>query len=482
MWWDNAVIYQVYVRSFQDTDGDGVGDLPGVTRRLDHIAGLGASAVWLSPIYPSPNADFGYDVTDFRDVEAALGTLGDLDRLIAEAHARDLKVLLDFVPCHTSTQHPWFRTHPEYYVWADEPANNWRAAFGGSSWGYDEQTGRYFLHSFFPEQADLDWRKPEVASQMTSAMRFWLERGVDGFRLDAIDRLLKDRELRDDPPARTTPVLPGDPEDLKLEHLHSRNAPDIPAILKTIRDAVGPALLVGEVYLPVAETVAYLESLDVVFNFEAIFAADDPKRLAAAIGAALEIGQQGWVASNHDFSRLVTRAGAESARASLMLLLSLPGPTFLYQGDELGYGDATMTGTPLDRHGRNGFRMPIVWDSDDPSGGFSSGAPWLVASGSAPPGVAQQDADPDSTLSLVKAVIAVRPELADDAEVLESAPGTIVVRRGRHVVAVNLSGRPQAAPVTVRIRLEARPGDGADPSAIPAHGGWIGTLLDTAEH
>src|SRR6185437_14417379 len=189
MWWEQAVIYQVYVRSFQDSNGDGVGDLPGVTQRLEYIAELGAQAVWLSPIYPSPNEDF--------------------DALVDRAHALGLKVLLDFVPCHTSTEHPWFREHPDYYVWADAPANNWRAAFGGSSWGRDEQTGRYFLHSFFPEQADLNWRNPEVREQMTGAMRFWVDRGVDGFRLDALDRLMKDPELRDDPPATRRPDLPG---------------------------------------------------------------------------------------------------------------------------------------------------------------------------------------------------------------------------------------------------------------------------------
>ena len=226
MWWEQAVIYQVYVRSFQDTNGDGVGDLPGVTQRLEHIAGLGAQAVWLSPIYPSPNADFGYDVSDFRGVEPAFGTLEDLDALVSRAHELGLKVLLDFVPCHTSTEHPWFREHPDYYVWADAPVNNWRAAFGGSSWGHDEQTGRYFLHSFFPEQADLNWRNPEVREQMTAAMRFWVDRGIDGFRLDALDRLMKDPELRDDPPATHRSELPGDPQDLELDHVHSRNAPD----------------------------------------------------------------------------------------------------------------------------------------------------------------------------------------------------------------------------------------------------------------
>src|SRR5665213_811104 len=178
MWWDNAVIYQVYLRSFQDSDGDGIGDLPGVRRRLEHIAKLGAGAVWLSPVYPSPNADFGYDVSDFTTVDPTFGTLADLDALITRAHDLGLRVLLDFVPCHTSIEHPWFREHPEYYVWAHEIPNNWRAAFGGPAWELDRQTGRYYLSSFFPEQADLDWHNPQLRTVMADALRFWVQRGI----------------------------------------------------------------------------------------------------------------------------------------------------------------------------------------------------------------------------------------------------------------------------------------------------------------
>ena len=480
MWWEQAVIYQVYVRSFQDTDGDGVGDLPGVTAHLDHIASLGAKAVWLSPIYPSPNADFGYDVSDFTDVEPVFGTLADLDALVARAHQLGLKVVLDFVPCHTSTEHAWFREHPEYYVWADAPANNWRAAFGGSSWGRDEQSGRYYLHSFFPEQADLNWRNPEVREQMTGAMRFWLDRGIDGFRLDALDRLMKDPDLRDDPPATHRPELPGDAADLELDHIHSRNAPDLGSALKEIRAAVGDALLVGEVYLPIAEAVPYLESLDVVFNFEELFAVGDPDRLRDAIEAGLRTGGQGWVLSNHDFSRLVTRAGVPNARAVTLLLLSLPGPVFLFQGDELGIGDTRMKGPEQDRNHRDPFRTPMLWDDNEPHAGFSTRDPWLTPSDPVPPAVAQQRDDPASVLSLTRNAIALRERLgAEQGRVLSSAPGTLAVERGGHVIAVNLSGSPAPSPAPLasgQIVLEARPGDGADPSVIPAHGGWVAKL------
>ena len=477
MWWEQAVIYQVYVRSFQDTTGDGVGDLPGVTARLDHIAALGARAVWLSPIYPSPNADYGYDVSDFRDVEPAFGTLADLDALVARAQELGLKVVLDFVPCHTSVEHPWFREHPDYYVWADAPVNNWRAAFGGSSWGRDEQTGRYYLHSFFPEQADLNWRNPEVREQMTSAMRFWLDRGVAGFRLDALDRLMKDPELRDDPPATHPAELPGDPQDLELDHSHSRNAADLASALKEIRALVGEALLIGEVYLPVAQTAPYLDSLDVVFNFEALFGVADPGELRSAIEAGLRTGGQGWVLSNHDFSRLVTRAGAENARAVSLLLLTLPGPVFLFQGDELGIADTRMAGPEQDRNHRDPFRTPMLWDDEEAHSGFSTTEPWLVPSDPLPPGVAQQRDDLTSFLSLTRNAIALRERLgAEQGRLLPSAPGTLALQRGGHVIAVNLTDAPAPAPpATGALVLEARPGDGADPSVIPAHGGWVAT-------
>ncbi|MDQ6836193.1 MAG: alpha-amylase family glycosyl hydrolase [Actinomycetota bacterium] len=473
MWWDNAVVYQVYIRSFQDSDGDGVGDLPGVTSRLEHISWLGAEAVWLSPIYPSPNADFGYDVSDFESVEPSLGTLDALDELIAKAHGLRLKVLLDFVPCHTSTEHPWFRERPEYYVWADAPPNNWRAAFGGPAWGLDEASGRYFLHSFFPEQADLNWRHPEVRQQMTAALKFWTARGVDGFRLDALDRLMKDRELRDDPPAGGPPVLPADPKDAELDHVHSRNAADIGNALEEIRHAVGRGLLIGEVYLPVDQAAGYLEFLDVVFNFEALFAAGDAAGLRAAIQAGMRTGGQGWVLSNHDFSRLVTRAGAANARASALLMLSLPGPVFVFAGDELGFADAEVIGPPQDRSGRDGFRIPLRWD-ESAQAGFTSAEPWLTAAGDVPDDVATQAGDPDSTLSMFRAAIALRDRVASEPlGLLESASGTVALARGDFVVAVNLGDEAQPAPPVAALELAARPGDGEDLGVIPAHGGWI---------
>ena len=474
MWWENAVIYQVYLRSFQDSDGDGVGDLPGATSRLEHIANLGADAVWLSPIYPSPNADFGYDVSDLQAVDPTFGTLDDLDALIARAHELGLRVLLDFVPCHTSTQHPWFREHPEYYVWAQEPANNWRAAFGGSAWGLDAETGRYYLHSFFPEQADLNWRNPDVRAAMGDALRFWTERGVDGFRLDALDRLMKDPELRDDPPAASPPTLPMDPADAELEHRYSRNSPDIGLALQTIRDAVGDALLVGEVYLPTHELGPYLEVLDVAFSFEALHAGSDAGRLAETIDSGLRSPGTGWVLSNHDFSRLPTRSGAANARAVSLLLLSLPGPAFMFQGDELGMADANPAGPAQDRNGRDRFRMPMRWDESH-AAGFTTGHPWLSTEETPVPSAAEQERDSGSTLSLVRAAIAQRSGLGADGEVVPSAPGTVVVALDNRVLAINLGDQPAPAPPVSQVQLEANRGDGADLSVLPPHAGWLAT-------
>jgi alpha-glucosidase len=473
MRWDDAVVYQVYIRSFQDSNGDGIGDLRGVISRLEHIAGLGVATVWLSPIYVSPNADFGYDVADYTAVDPSFGTLADFDELIDAAHELGLKVLLDFVPCHTSIEHPWFRERTDFYTWADAPPNNWRASFGGSAWELDPVSGRYYLHSFFPEQADLNWRNPDVREAMTSALRFWRRRGVDGFRLDALDRLMKDPELRDDPPATGPPSLPIDPEDALLRHTNSRNAPDIGDALRSIREAVGDAFLVGEVYLPAAELPPYLESLDAAFAFEAIFAAADADRLRTGISSALEAGRQGWVLSNHDFSRLASRVGEVNARAAAMLVLSLPGPAFMLQGDEIGLPDGPVPEPPLDRHGRDAFRLPMPWDRSA-NGAFTPGTPWLPPVDASARNVADQQRDADSHLSFFRRMIRLRREFEPTAaELLPSPPDTVVLARGAHVIAVNLGDQPRQAPAAGELVIEARPGDGADLRVVPAHGGWI---------
>jgi alpha-glucosidase len=324
----------------------------------------------------------GYDVSGYTDVDPAYGTLADFDALLAAAHERGLKLLIDLVPCHSSIEHPWFREHPDWYIWSgrEGPANNWVASFGGSAWSPDPyRRGRgWYLHSFYPEQPDLDWRNPEVVEAMQGVLRFWLERGVDGFRLDAIDRLVKDAELRDDPPASAPFALPLDEEYGRLEHLYSANSPDIHAALGAIREAAGDALLVGEVYLPAAQVTPYLEHLDLAFAFELFHAPWERDRLDAAIEATKEALGDGvaWVLSNHDFPRLATRFGEEHVHEAAELLLTLPGTAFVYQGEEIGMADGIAVTPPIDRAGRDGARHPMQWTRD---GGFTARGvrPWL---------------------------------------------------------------------------------------------------------
>ena len=436
-------------------------------------------------MYPSPMADGGYDVADYMAVAPRFGTVADAERLVHVAHERGLRVLLDAVPCHTSIEHRWFREHPDWYIWspADGPANNWRAAFGGSAWSRDEASGRWYLHSFYPEQPDLDWRNPAVAEAFGACLRFWLGRGVDGFRVDAIDRLLKDAQLRDDPPAEGPPPLPLTPDHDTLEHvlpavfttpamsatepfglplrgdeeqlqlIHSRNDPDIKLALAVMREAAGDALLVGEVYLPTAELAPYLDHLDVCFGFELFHSPWDATRLRAAIDAATAVGPKrvAWVLSNHDFPRLPDRVGEVHVRAAALLLLTLPGTVFIYQGDEIGMADGPGREPPDDRAGRDPYRHPMAWDDAEPNVGFSSGQPWLPATGAPDGAVAVQRADTGSLLHLYRDLIELRRSLDGPLEIVESADGVVAHRRGGHLVALNVADEPRPAPAARRL-------------------------------
>lgn len=418
-WWENAAIYQVYPRSFQDSDGDGVGDLYGIETRLGHLVELGVDGLWLSPIYPSPLADFGYDISDYTDVDPVYGTLEDFDRLIAAADARGLRVLMDLVPCHTSIEHPWFREHPDWYIWAEGrdggPPNNWRSTFGGPAWSPDPAGGsRWYMHSFYPEQPDLDWRNPEVVAAFGEIVRFWLDRGVAGFRVDAIDRLIKDEQLRDDPPASAPLALPLPEEYGRLEHLYSRNRPEIREALASLREAAGDALLVGEVYLSAADSAPYLESLDATFAFELFHAPWEADALEAAIEAQVALpGTAAWALSNHDFPRLPDRYGEDAVRDAARLVCSLPGIVFIYQGDEIGMRDGPGHQPPYDRAGRDAHRHPMQWDAT-PNGGFTTGTPWLPLVDPAERNVADQRDDPDSLLALYRDLLAWRRQVRDE--------------------------------------------------------------------
>ena len=465
MWWQDAVVYQIYPRSFQDSDGDGVGDLRGIGRRLDHLTYLGVDAFWLSPIYPSPLADFGYDISNYTAVDPAFGTLGDLDELVAHAHERGLRVLLDLVPSHTSIEHPWFREHPDWYIWSpvDGPPNNWKAAFGGGAWSRDEQTGRWYLHTFYPEQPDLDWRNPEVVAAMQEVVRFWLRRGVDGFRVDAVNVLVKDAELRDDPPATETFPLPLVGESAELEHVYSADRPEVVDALAAIREAAGDALLVGEVYLPATRSARYLTQLDLVFAFELLFSPWEAEALRAAIGAAAELGRVAWVLSNHDFERLATRVGPENVRAAAVLLLTLPGAAFVYQGDEIGLPNGPGADPPYDRAGRDPLRHPMQWDAS-PAGGFTTGDPWLPPIDPAERNVETQRSDPGSLLELYRTLIALRRGLGDGFRLVDAEPGVVAFERGGHTVAVNTTAEPRLAPAGELV-LATHEGEGLPPHA-----------------
>jgi alpha-glucosidase len=473
-WWADAVVYQIYPRSFQDSDGDGIGDLRGVTSRLEYLEWLGVDALWLSPIYPSPLADMGYDVADYTSVAPEYGTLADLDELIARAHDRGIRVLLDLIPSHTSIEHPWFREHPDWYVWSDEgPPNNWLAAFGGAAWSRDERTGRWYLHSFYPEQPDLNWRNPEVRATFAEVIRFWIGRGADGFRVDAIDRVMKDAALRDDPPADEPFGLPVPPGHEGLAFVHSGDDPEIALALSAIREAAGDAFLVGEVYLPTARLGRYLEHFDAAFAFELLHSPFTASHLRSVLTRAPEGGPFAWVLSNHDFPRLATRLGSPRTAVAAMLLLTLPGPSFLYQGDEIGMADGPGTDPPFDRAGRDAHRHPMQWESGA-NGGFTTGAPWLPLTDPEARSVAGQRGQSGSMLELHRELITIRPQLGPGFELVDAPGEMLIYRRGEHSVALNLGDRAAPLP-TGDVLVETAPGASAGAALTPLAGAVIRT-------
>jgi alpha-glucosidase len=478
------VVYQVYPRSFQDGNGDGVGDLAGAERRLDHLVDLGVDAVWLSPIFPSPMADFGYDVCDYCDVDPRFGTLADFDRFLAAAHARGLKVLLDFVPNHTSEQHPWFlesrrsRTSPrrDWYIWRDPapgggPPNNWLADFGGSAWEWDAGAGQYYLHAYLKEQPDLNWRNPAVREAMLQVLRFWFERGVDGFRIDVLWRLIKAEGFPDDPP--NPDYRPGMAGMDRLLQLNSTDQPETIEIAADMRRVAetypGERLLVGEIYLPIDRLVAYYgpperPAVHLPFNFqliEAAWRADELHRIIGDYEAALPPGAwPNWVLGNHDRPRIAQRVGPAQARVAAVLLLTLRGTPTVYYGDELGLPD---TAIPPERVqdprelnepgfglGRDPVRSPMPWDSG-PQAGFTTGEPWLPLNTDWPSrNVEAQRGDPGSMLNLYRRLLTLRrarPCLALGDLVLQAVQGTVLVYERRLaseglVVALNLGPDP----------------------------------------
>jgi len=507
IWWRDGVIYQIYPRSFGDSNGDGVGDLEGIRRRLDHLAWLGVDAIWLSPFYPSPMADFGYDVADYCDVDPLFGTLADFDRLLADAHARGIRVLLDWVPNHTSDRHPWFvesrasRSSPKrhWYVWADpkpdgSPPNNWFSMFGGSAWELDAATGQYYMRSFLRQQPDLNWRDPELVRAMHGVLRFWLERGADGFRTDVGHRILKDPGLRDNPPNPDVPEKYRDGFFGQL-HAHDENHPDVHPTFRALRrllDTYGDRMMVGEIGLSdPAELAKYLgrgDELHLAFYFPFLHSAWD----AAAFRAQVERfeavcppeGWPTWVLSNHDVPRHASRyddpkLGGARARVAAMMLLTLRGTPFLYYGEEIGMRNVAIAEDQMQdplartlhpRLCRDAERTPMRWETGAPGCGFTTGVPWLPL-GPQPPGtdVASQREDRTSLLWLYRDLLALRrasPALHRGSwRALHAPDGVLVYERRCHGevmrVALNLSGEPkqlELGATRARSLLHTRPG------------------------
>jgi alpha-glucosidase len=487
-WWEPGVIYQVYPRSFQDSNGDGIGDLPGIASRLDHLAWLGVDAVWISPIFRSPMADFGYDIADYRDIDPVFGTLADFDRLVEAAHARGIRVLLDFVPNHSSDLHPWFlearssRSNPrrDWYLWADPspaggPPNNWLSVFGGPAWEWDEPTGQFYYHAFLKEQPDLNWRNPDVRAEMYDVLRFWLDRGVDGFRVDVMWHLIKDDRLRDNPPDPDwTPARPG--SSFRLLATFTTDRPetmDIVAEMRAVLDQYGDRVLIGEIYLPYERLVAYYGShpdrpgAHLPFNFRLLLVPWRADEIMAAITAYEAVlpahGWPNWVLGNHDQPRLASRVGRAQARVAAMLLLTLRGTPTLYYGDEVGMEDVPippdLEQDPARFDGPNGGRdperTPMRWDGSS-GAGFTSGTPWLPVGGDLERvNVAAQRDDPASSLNLHRRLLALRRSeaaLSIGAWSPLTADGDLLAYERSHagrrlVVALNLGHEPLEADV-----------------------------------
>jgi alpha-glucosidase len=517
-WWQGAVLYQLYVRSWRDTDADGYGDLDGVIAGLDYLSWLGVDGIWLSPTMPSPDHDWGYDVSDYLGVHPELGTMADLDRLIAEAGARGLRVLLDLVPNHTSSAHPWFidaasgqdARHRDYYVWADPapgggPPNNWLDATGHSAWAWHQPTGQYYLHLFLDSQPDLNWHQPAVHQEFREILRFWFDRGVAGFRIDVAHGLYKDAELRDDPPATGSGPMAGR---FGQRPAFSQNRPETHGVYRDWRkiaeDYLPPRLLLGETWVGdlgrLAGYYGHDDELQLAFNFPFVFAPFAGRELSEIVGATLARLPAGacpvWTASNHDVGRFATRwcGGDErQVRLALLLLATLPGTTVLYYGDEIGMTDV-MVPPELRRDAmsrdrvawsgsRDRARTPMQWNASH-NGGFTAPGvtPWLPLGDAAACNVADQRRDPDSVLEFCRSLLTLRrAELGGGIapyEIVPAAEGHWAYRVGGLLVAANLTDQPAVVPCPAgEVLLTTTAGElGAELAAERVLGPWQGII------
>jgi alpha-glucosidase len=501
VWWQRGVVYQVYPLSFADSNGDGMGDLAGIRARLDYLVWLGVDAVWISPFYPSPMADGGYDVVDYEGVDPRFGDLGEFDALLAESHRLGLRVILDFIPNHTSDQHPWFvearrsraSEKRDWYIWHDPapdggPPSNWVSEFGGSAWQLDAATGQYYYHAFLKEQPDLNWRNPSVRQAMYASMRFWLDRGVDGFRIDAIHHLFKDEALRDNP---TNPdYRQGMSPRRRLIREFTTDLPEVQDVareMRTLLASYGERVLIGEAWLPFDRLMAYygtsLDCFHLPFNFHLIGTRWEVAALAAVIdeyeGKLPRGAWPNWVLGNHDRSRIASRIGSAQARVAAVLLCTLRGTPTLYYGDELGMRDVPIAPhevqDPYEKNvpglglGRDPGRTPMQW-SGAPYAGFSQARPWLpISADYVQNNVEQQRDDADSMLSLYRALLALRRERATLSSgtyrALAAGPHVLGYVRehdgASDAVLLNLGAQPTSLPAALgpaRVLLSTHPG------------------------
>jgi alpha-glucosidase len=532
-WWRGAVIYQIYPRSFQDSNGDGVGDLPGIIERLDYVAGLDVDAIWVSPFFKSPMADFGYDVSDYRAVDPMFGALEDFDRLVTEAHRRGLKVMIDQVLSHTSAEHPWFqesrssRTNPkaDWYVWADpredgSPPNNWQAIFGGPAWRWEPRRRQYYLHNFLDSQPDLNFHHPQVPAAMLENLEFWLRRGIDGVRLDAVNFCYHDRRLRDNPAKpeseRTGRGFSPDNPYAYQYHWYNNTQPENLAFMERVRrllDAYPGVAALGEISSEdslgtMAEYVGE-HRLHMAYSFELLtdeYRAAHIRNTVEALEQRMPHGWPCWTISNHDVARVLTRWGGEHASPRLATVLSamvcsLRGSVCVYQGEELGLPEA---GVPYEAlrdpfgiafwpnfKGRDGCRTPMPW-LDHVGGGFSQGVPWLpVAAEHLPLAVSRQERDPDSPLNGFRRFLRWRREQPalrwGEIRFLELPEPLLGFTReldGKRVLAVfNLGPQAQRVALPLRASMKALNGQGLQsgrfdgPAAdLPPHGVLFATI------
>lgn len=492
LWWQEGVIYQIYPRSFKDNNGDGIGDLPGITSKLDYLRWLGVDAIWLSPIYPSPMADFGYDITNYTAVHPFFGTLEHLDTLLHQAHQHGLKLILDFVPNHTSDEHPWFQQSREsrssekrdWYIWRDPapgsspispiPPNNWSSRFGGSAWQFDERTGQYYLHMYDVKQPDLNWRNPQVRQAMYDVIRFWLDRGVDGFRVDALEVLLKDEQFRNNPP---NPLWkPGQPPNTRLLERYIVDQPgmhDIMREMRTLTEHYSQRTLIGELYLPVEPLMTYygeqLDEIHLPFNFQFVnmptWEVSIIREAVDHYEAALPPGAwPNWVLGNHDRTRIATRVGREQAGLAQMMLLTLRGTPTLYYGDEIGMRNGDIpperVHDPMEKNmpgqglGRDPVRTPMQWNASPNAGFCPPGVtPWLPVSDDYQQiNVAVERQDPHSLLALTHRLLALRRatpalSLGSYSSIADAPADCFVYLRQhdsqRYLIALNFSASEQ---------------------------------------